>query len=235
MPAPKRPNTAAATKAARAAARQRRLEALSSELRTAGWTAYPPSGETQDKRPMPHLDALRAHKALTDDLHQWAPTVHRLVRERITVLLEAYGEFNHPLETAEEHAARVLARCQNPFPPGVSIYENLNDNRGYDHIEIGYGLEGDGDLRITFAGWYPHWAADGESYERRFAEIHCPGWLVTEPDGVDRYRAQTEEMAAEVRQQVAAEHAAISALLNGLHDRSNGGGQPVTQEGKATQ
>ncbi len=217
MPAPKRPNTAAATAAVVRNAQNRKAD----ELRAAGWTAYPPTGEGQDKLPTPPLDALRAHKALTSVLHQWAPTVHRLVRDRIAALMEAYGQHDHPLETPEEHAARVLAHGQSPFPAGVSIYENLNDNCGYDHIDIGYGLEGDGELRITFTGWYPHWSLandeaedEDEDYERRSASIHCPGWLVTEPDGIDRYRAQTDEMAAAVRREVEAESAAISALLD---------------------
>lgn len=88
-----------------------------------------------------------------------------------------------------------------------------------DCVDIGYGLEGDGELRITFTGWYPHWSlandeAEEEDYERRSASIHCPGWLVTESDGIDRYRAQTEQMAAEVRRAVEAEDATISALLD---------------------
>lgn len=210
MPAPKRPNTAAATAAVVRKAQDRKAD----ELRAAGWTAYLPTGEGQDKLPTPPLDALRAQKALTDDLHQWAPTVHRLVRDRIAALIQAYGPHDHPLETPEEHAARVLAHGQSPFPAGVSLYENLNDNRGYDHIDIGYGMDGDGELRITYSGWYPEWAADGESYQRRWATIHCPGWLVTEPDGIDRYCAQTEDMVAEVRRQIEAESAAISALLD---------------------
>lgn len=216
MPAPKKANTAAATAASLASRARAKHKRMASEMRVAGWTAYPPSGKTDDDLPTPPLNALRAHKALIGDLHQWAPTVHRLVRERIAALMEAYGPHDHPLETPEEHAARVLAYGQKPFPSGASIYENLNDNRGYDHIEVGYGIEGqgDGELRITFTGWYPHWAVDGESYERRFAEIHCPGWLVTEPDGIDRYRAQTEQMAAEVRRQVKANQAAINALLD---------------------
>ncbi len=216
MPAPKKANTAAATAASLASRARAKHERMAAEMRAAGWTSYPPSGKTDDDLPTPSLDALRAHKSLVDNLHQWAPTVHRLVRERIAVLMEAYGPHDHPLETPEEYAARVLAHGQKPFPAGESIYENLNDNHGYDHIGIGYGIQsdGDGELQITFTGWYPHWAADGESYERYFAEIHCPGWLVTEPDGIDRYRAQTEQMAAEVRRQVEAESAAIDALLD---------------------
>ncbi len=212
MPAPKNPNTAAATAAARRKAQDRKANLL----RDAGWTAYPASGQGHDGLPTPPIEALRAHKALMDDLHQWAPTVHRLVRKRIAALTEAYGPHNHPLETPEEHAARVLAHGQNPFPADASIYENPNGNRGYEHIEVGYGIQsdGDGELRIWFTGWYPRWTADGESYERCFAEIHCPSWLVTEPDGIDRYRAQTDQMAAEVRRKVDTENAAIAALLS---------------------
>lgn len=221
MAAPKNPVTGPATAGKIRKAQQRK----SDELHAVGWTAYPPSGEGHDKLPTPSLAALRAHKALMDELHQWAPTVHRLVRERIAALMEAYGPHDHPLETPEEHAARVLAHGQNPFPAGVSIYENLNDNRGYDHIGIGYGMDGDGELRITFTGWYPHWVVvnddTGEdAYERRAASIHCPGWLVTEPDGIDRYRAQTEQMATAVRQQVEADNAALSAFLD-RHSRNS--------------
>ncbi len=214
MPAPKKANTVAATAASLASRARAKHERMAAEMRATGWTSYPPSGKTDDDLPVPPLGALRAYKALMDDLGQWAPTVHRLVRERIAALMEAYGPFDHPLETAEEHAARVLAHGQSPFPSGVSIYENLDDNRGYDHIEVGYGMDGDGELRITYSGWYPEWATDGESYQRGWATIHCPGWLVTEPDGIARYRAQTEQMAAEVRQQVEEGNAAISAALD---------------------
>jgi hypothetical protein len=176
--------------------------------------------------PLPSVQALRAYRDLASDLSQWAPTVHRLVRERIAALVEANGRYEHPLETAEQYAERVLAKGQYPFPAGVSIYENLNDNTGYDHIDIGYGLEGDGELRITFTGWYPHWSlandeAEEEDYERRSASIHCPGWLVTDPDGVDRYRKQTQEMVAEVRKQRAAEAESISVLLDSLRNQSD--------------
>lgn len=42
MPAPKRPNTAAATEAAARAARRRRLDAMAAELRAAGYDLRPP-------------------------------------------------------------------------------------------------------------------------------------------------------------------------------------------------
>ena len=214
MPAPRNPNTAAATAAVRRKAQDRKA----AELRGAGWTAYPPSGEGHDKLPMPPLDALRAHKALTGELHQWAPTVHRLVRDRIAALMEAYGRFDNPLETAESHASRVLARGQHPFPTGQCIYDELDCNTGYSHVGIGHGLDDDGDNRITFSGTYPHWAADGESYELRIAEIHCPGWLVTEPDGVDRYRRETDRMAEQVRRARAEEDAAIAAAIDRIRE-----------------
>jgi hypothetical protein len=166
---------------------------------------------TEPPRPTP--EALHAYRELADGLSQWAPTGHRLVRERVATLAEAFGPYRHPLETAEDHAARVLAAGQYPFPVGQCLYDDLNNNTGYDHIDVGYGTSEDGGTRITFTGWYPHWAPDGESYERRKATIHCPGWLVTDPDGVERYRRQTVDMAEAVRRERAVEDAAIDALL----------------------
>lgn len=42
MPAPKRPNTAAATEAAAAVARRRGQETKAADLRDAGWLVFPP-------------------------------------------------------------------------------------------------------------------------------------------------------------------------------------------------
>lgn len=168
--------------------------------------------------PHPTTEALLAHRELNYALSQWAPTVHRLVRERITALMDANGRWEHPLETAEEYAMRVLAHGQSPFPQGVCLYDddNGNSNIAYEHIDIGYGLTEDGGTRITFTGWYPHWAADGQSYERRSATIHCPGWLVTDPDGLARFRRQTDEMAEAVRRDREAEVARISKLVDDI-------------------
>lgn len=218
MPAPRRPNTEAATAAVRRKAQDRKAD----ELRAAGWMVSPPNADGTDAISAPHppIEALRVHQSVTNVLSQWTPTVHRLVRDRIAALMEAHGPYEHPLETAEQYAQRVLAGGQRPFPTGECLYDNLNNNTGYEHIRVGYGLAGEGELRITYTGWYPHWAEDGESYDRRVAEIHCPGWLVTDPDGEDRYRAQTAELAEAVRQKVAAERAAIDALLDDLRGRS---------------
>lgn len=161
--------------------------------------------------PQPTSEQLAAHHRLASDLHQWAPTVHQLVRERIAALMAAYGPRNHSTETDEEFAQRVLAHGQYPPPVGEYIYDDdsLSSNRGYDHIHVGYGPE----HTITYSGWYPQWAPDGESYERRWTQISCPGWLVTDPDGIERYRTETEQMAQVVREERAAEDARIHALL----------------------
>lgn len=172
--------------------------------------------------PQPTVEALHAHREVTSDLSQWTPRVHELVRERIAALADAFGPYRHPLETAEEHAERVLAKGQYPFPVGACLYDDLNNNTAYDHIDVGYGGTEDEGIRITFTGWYPHWAPDGQSYERRRAKIHCPGWLVTDPDGVERYRRQTADMADAVRQENEAESAAISALLASLEHQDGG-------------
>jgi hypothetical protein len=164
--------------------------------------------------PRPSVEALRAYRDLAADLSQWAPTTHELVCERIAALVEANGPWEHPLETAEEFAGRVLAEGQYPFPVGGCLYDDLNNNTAYEHVEVNYALAGDGYALITYSGWYPKWAADGESYERCTARIHCPAWLVTEPDGVARYRRQTEEMIAAVRQKRADESAALDAMLD---------------------
>ncbi|MER7331745.1 MULTISPECIES: hypothetical protein [unclassified Micromonospora] len=168
--------------------------------------------------PQPTTKALHAHRELTYALSQWAPTVHRLVRERIAALMEAYGRYEHPLETAEEYAMRVLAKGQIPFPQGVCLYDDDsgNSNIAYEHVDVGHGLTEDGGTRITYTGWYPHWAPDGQAYERRLATIHCPGWLVTDPSGVDRFRQQTTDMCEVVRQERAANAARISALVDAL-------------------
>jgi hypothetical protein len=171
-----------------------------------------------ERLPAPTLDALRAHQALTDDLHQWAPTVHQLVKERIAALVAAYGPYDALDETAEEYAARVFAGGQRPFPAGVSIYENLNDNRGYDHVAVRLGLPDESGLRITYTGWYPRWVivnddTEEEAYERRPVEIHVPAWLVTDPDGVEKYRQETDAMAAAVRAAEARLDDAIEATI----------------------
>jgi hypothetical protein len=168
--------------------------------------------------PQPTAEALNTYRELNYVLSQWAPTVHRLVRERIAALMEAYGRYENQMETAEEYAMRVLAKGQIPFPQGVCLYDedSGNSNIAYEHINIGYGLAEDGGTRITFTGWYPHWAADGQSYERRSATVHCPGWLVTDATGIDRFRQQTADMCEAVRAECAAEDARISALVDSL-------------------
>jgi hypothetical protein len=166
--------------------------------------------------PQPTMSALLAHRELTYELSQWAPTVHRLVRERIAALMDAYGPRDHPLETAEEYAMRVLAHGQYPFPEGACIYDDLNCNTGYDHIEVGYGVPPlDGEARITYSGSYPKWAPDGESYTTERAKIHCPAWLITDPDGITRFQQQTVEMAQRVRAEVEAERSDIEKLVAG--------------------
>lgn len=164
--------------------------------------------------------ALHDYRDTASLLSQWAPTVHRLVRDRITALAEADGREDTGTETAEQFAARVHAHGQNPFPEGTCIYDDTgydaNVNIGYDHISVGYGHGDDGPLRVTYTGRYPVWSADGESYVMRTAEIHCPGWLVTDPDGVDRYRRQTQRMAADVRAERADE---VHDLLDWIHER----------------
>jgi hypothetical protein len=167
------------------------------------------------------MAALLVYQELTGVLHESAPTIHQLVRERIAMLDEAYGQFNHPTETRTEHAERVLALGQHPFPLGECIYDDLNVNTGYEHVEVGYGLPEDGDLRITFTGWYPHWAPDGESFEHRTASIHCPSWLVTDADGEQRFRDQTDAMVAAVKAERERESAAINALLEQLRLRGD--------------
>lgn len=159
-------------------------------------------------------DALRVYQLLTDNLSQWSPTVHELVRERIAALVEANGPWDHPLETAEGFAARVLAHGQHPFPVGECLYDDLDNNTAYEHVEVGYGTSEAGGFRIEFSGWYPHWAADREDYEHRTARIHCPGWLVADPGGVERFRRETQTMAEAVRQERAAEWAAISKRVD---------------------
>jgi hypothetical protein len=180
--------------------------------------------------PSPSIEALHAYQETADTLHQWAPIVHQLVCDRIAALVEAIGPFDSPLETAEDYVARVYAGIQRPFPPGVSIYDNQNENRGYDHVAVAHGLEGDGGLRIVFTGWYGHWSpGNGEdneddegSYERRQASIHCPTWLVTHPNGINLYFAQTTGIAADIRRQIEKESAAISATLREIEDNRPG-------------
>lgn len=166
--------------------------------------------------PQPTMPALLAHRELTYELSQWAPTVHQLVRERIRALMDAHGPYSHPLETAEQYAERVLAGGQYPFPPDTCLYDDLNSNTGYDHIEVGYGVAEDGGTRITYSGSWPKWAPDGESYTREWAEIHCPAWLISDPDGITKFQQQTAEMAQRVRAEVEAERLDIEKRLEGL-------------------
>jgi hypothetical protein len=162
--------------------------------------------------PRPTADALTAYQELHDQLSQWAPTVHRLVRERIDALAAAYGrEHPGPTETTEQYVARVYARGQEPFPRGVSTYEDLNDNRGYDHIRVSYG-------RVYYGGHYPEWNADGSDYSTRWAEIDVPAWVITDPDGTDRYRAETSEIADRIRADEAELTAKVEAAMRPLLD-----------------
>lgn len=170
---------------------------------------------------------LAEYRSLTSEMHQWAATVHQLVRERIALLDAAYGGFNHPTESRAQHAERVLAKGQVPFPVGQCVYDDLNSNRGYEHVEVEYGTPDDGGARITYTGWYPKWADDHMSYERLSAEIHAPSWLLTEPDGEDRFRDQTAAMVAAVRAERAREDQALEALL----DRHCPPGEGPHQEG----
>lgn len=160
------------------------------------------------------LGAQGAYRDIASQLSQWAPTVHQLVQERIAALVDAYGPYDHPLETAQQYAERVLAHGQYPFPPGTSLYDDLNINTGYNHINVGYGLPGEDGSRITYTGQYPEWADDGGSCKMRTVRIHCPGWLVSEPDGVERYRQQTVGMAEAIR----AERAQLAAQIEAQID-----------------
>jgi hypothetical protein len=160
--------------------------------------------------PRPTADALAAHQQVHYQLSQWAPTVHRLVRERIDALTAAYGrDYPSPTETTEQYVARVYAGGQEPFPRGVSTYEDLNDNRGYDHIRVAYG-------RIYYGGHYPEWNADGSDYRTRWAEIDVPIWLILDPDGADRYRAETSGIADRIRADEAELVAKVEAAMRRL-------------------
>jgi hypothetical protein len=172
--------------------------------------------ETALELPIPTLAALVAHRDLTHDLAQWAPTVHSLVRERVAALAAASGPFDHPTETRVEFAERVLAQGQYPFPAGVSVYDNLNSNITYEHVEVGYGLAGDGEARITFTGTYPVFGDDRSDMDRRTASISCPGWLVSEPNGVDRFAAQTADMVDALELERAGDDAKIADLVRGI-------------------
>lgn len=148
-------------------------------------------------------------RELRMNLSQWAPTVHRLVKERIAALVEA-STWNHPLETHVEYAERVLARGQYPFPEWACVYDDLTSNRGYDYISMGYPLEGDGAARVEFVGLYPDPVDLGRL---RKAEIHCPAWLITDPDGESRFRQQTAEMVAAAAADEAKMRACIDSAM----------------------
>lgn len=57
MPAPKRPNTEAATKAAAARLRRIRIDAAAELLRQSGWTVTPPETENGESCPSSPLPA----------------------------------------------------------------------------------------------------------------------------------------------------------------------------------
>jgi hypothetical protein len=157
-------------------------------------------------------EALTAYRETQSLLHQWAATAHRLVVERVDALLAADPDDVHVTETPREFAERVHAHGQYPFPEGEAIYSDINNNRGYDWVEIGFGVNGEGD-EVDYTGWYPVWAPDGESYERRFARIHIPTYVITEPDGAERYRARTAEMVAALKARQAEERARLDEII----------------------
>lgn len=176
----------------------------------------------------PQIDAavLAAHHAVYTELSQWMPTVHRLVCERVAALVEANGDYEHPLETAVEYAQRVLANGQQPFPPGVSIYDELASNRGYDWVTVGYGTAEDGGERVTFSGLYFE-ITDGRRVVPHPAEVHCPSWVISDPDGIARFEAQTEQMCAQVRADREEFHARISRAADAFFaNRKTEGEQP---------
>ncbi len=222
MPAPENPNTGAVTAALAELRASRARQAREASCRDAGRGLDRLSARRADRRPAAAatLAALIAYRDLANELSQWAPTVHRLVCERIAALAEANGPWEHQTETARGYAERVLARGQYPFPAGECLYDDLNNNTGYEHIEVGYGLDGEGGARITYSGWYPQWASDGESYTRGTARIYCPAWLIAEPDGEERYRQETAEMVAAVHQKRADEDAKLDAMMDDLRKRS---------------
>jgi hypothetical protein len=125
------------------------------------------------------------------------------------------------MEPAEQYAARVLAEGQEPFPHGQTIYDdegfNANINTGYEHVEATYGFGADGPgMSIRYYGRWPKFNPAGDDYEMVPAYIHVPAWLITDPDGEERYRQQTAEMAADVRQKNAAEDARMDALIEAM-------------------
>lgn len=68
MPAPKKPNTEAATKAAAEANRRRALERMAGQLREAGWTVIPPRQPTHDQLPAPRSHTERKPHVVADNL-----------------------------------------------------------------------------------------------------------------------------------------------------------------------
>lgn len=166
--------------------------------------------------PRPTAAALDAYRALTYDLSMWASTAHHLVKERIAAAVEAYGEPDHAGEPAWEYAERVLVGGQHPFPEGECIHDDLDNNRGYDHVQIGYVRDLDQAQYVTgvdFVGWYPEWSADGNHYRNRMAHVTVPAWVITDPAAVDRYRQQTARLAEQVRAEQARFKARIARIV----------------------
>lgn len=171
---------------------------------------------------LPHPDpaALAAYRDIAQELSQWAPTVHQLVRTRVAALADAYGLFDSSTESLEEFAQRVLAGGQYPFPQGVSVYDDLNSNRTYEHVEVGYGQHADGGTTVTFTGRYPDIGQGSRVPTWSTARVYCPGWLISAPDGVDRFHAQTAEMVTKVTDERAARDADIEKLVSQLSSKT---------------
>lgn len=153
-------------------------------------------------KPTITADDLTAYQSMTSDLECWEHAVHDLVVERVEALQAVHPEDRPGGETAREWAERVLAKGQYPMP------ETERDRRGYEYVQASYGT-------ITYSGPYTHWTPDGEDYVTRIARISVPAWVITDPDGPDRYRAETDAMVAAAR----AERDALDARLDEIMDR----------------
>ena len=135
------------------------------------------------------LAELEAAKDLQHRVMEFASLAHELASERVA-LLQAVD----PLAYAGQH----------PLP------EDEWEHRYYEKSQFSY--DGDGVPCVAFFGHWYVWSIDGETYDVAFADVTVPLWVLTDPDGPDRFRAETRDRVAQAELAEAARAAEIDAL-----------------------
>lgn len=134
---------------------------------------------TDDERPT--LAAITAMRDTQSVLHTWWLTAHNLVHER-----------QDAIKAVDPRWGPHTYLSDLPIPRGYDDYPTGY----YEHVSVGYGTQDDPTPTVHYEGRWTKWAADRESYEKVYADITIPAWVITDPDGPDRYRAQTAGLVA---------------------------------------